>query len=178
MARVVLVRHGAAAASFLDAVDPGLSADGRAQADGLPARLADWRGGELRTSPLRRARETAAPIEAAWGRSAAVERRIAEIPWSGDDLSERGDFLRCALQGTWTELAPEYRRWRDDVVGAVHEPAGDAIFVTHLVAINVVIGRAQADDRVLVRMVDNCSLTVVDTTGGVLQLVPEGASTA
>lgn len=175
MARVVLVRHGEAAASFVDAVDPGLSPVGRRQALALATELGEPGGAELRSSPLRRARETASPVERAWGRSAAIESRIAEIPWSGDDLRQRGTFLREAMSGRWSDLDAEYRDWRDAVVAAVLEPAVDAVFFTHLLAINVVIGRARGDDRVLIEPVANCSRTVVETDGEALRLVETGA---
>ena len=46
--------------------------------------------------------------------------------------------------------------------------------VSHFVAINAAIGAALGDDRLLVRSLDNCSVTVVDVVAGSLRLVEGG----
>ena len=46
--------------------------------------------------------------------------------------------------------------------------------VSHFVAINAAIGAATGDDRLLIRMLDNCSITVVDVEDGRLTLVEGG----
>ena len=46
---------------------------------------------------------------------------------------------------------------------------------SHFVAINVVIGACDGDDRLVIRHLDNCSITVVDVeTDGRLTLVEGG----
>jgi broad specificity phosphatase PhoE len=174
VARIVLVRHGEASAPFTESPDPGLSATGREQA----ARLVDQLGGRdgrmLRTSPLRRARETAEPVERAWEMSARVDDRVSEIPWTGDDLAARGSFLRRALRARWSDLSADYQTWRDSVVEALAHLDHDAVVFTHLIVINVVIGRAAADDRVVILPVANCSQTVIETSEGVISTVEPG----
>ena len=51
----------------------------------------------------------------------------------------------------------------------------DAVVVSHFVAINAVIGACVGDDRLVLRSLDNTSVTVVDTTpDGRLVLVEAG----
>jgi broad specificity phosphatase PhoE len=51
---------------------------------------------------------------------------------------------------------------------------GTTVVVSHFVAINAAIGAALDDDRLLVRSLDNCSVTVVDVVAGSLRLVEGG----
>jgi len=50
----------------------------------------------------------------------------------------------------------------------------DSVVFSHFVAINVAIGSAIGDDRLVLRSLDNCSVTVVDVVDGELQLVESG----
>lgn len=174
MARIIVVRHGEASLPFTEAPDPGLSPAGRGQAARLVDQLGDRDGRVLLSSPLQRARETAEPVERAWGTRALVDDRVSEIPWTGDDLEERGSFLRHAMRGTWSDLSAEYQAWRDTVVEALVRLDDDAVVFTHLIVINVVIGRATADDRVLILPVANCSRTIVETRHGTISTVQPG----
>ena len=56
-------------------------------------------------------------------------------------------------------------------VAALHD---DTVITSHFVAINAVIGACLGDDRVVIRSLDNASITVVETTGGGLTLVAGG----
>lgn len=174
MTRLHLVRHGKAAASFDSDRDPGLDDTGRSEAAALVERLAPVGPLPIRVSPLLRCRETAAPLEAAWGTTALVDPAIAEVVAPTDDLAERAEWLRGAMQGTWADVEPEPRRWRQELLAAVRSIDHDAVLVTHFVVINAVIGAATDDDRVLIERVANGSVTVVDALDGALHLVAGG----
>jgi probable phosphoglycerate mutase len=98
--RLLIVRHGEAAANremrYLGAGDPPLTAHGRNQAAGLAAALAGLRVGAVLSSPLRRARETAAAISQATGWPVVVEPRLIEMSfgeWEGltrEEVAARG----------------------------------------------------------------------------------------
>jgi broad specificity phosphatase PhoE len=124
-------------------------------------------------SPLRRTRETAEPLAATWACSPRYEPRVGEIPSPTEDLLERGAWLREALAGTWAALGPPYRAWRDDLLGALAGLAEETVVVTHFVAINVVLGAALADDRLVVRSVANTSVTVVEVDGAGIRVLDE-----
>jgi broad specificity phosphatase PhoE len=188
MALLYLVRHGRAAAGWDTAIDPSLDVLGREQAAATAARLvvrlqeARWSvfDVDVVTSPLLRCRETAAAFENATGTTAKVESRIAEIPSPvGVDMSDRITWLRRAMQGTWAELIERdgatYRDFRDALVGWARAVRVDTIAFSHFVAINAVIGAALGDDRLVIRSVDNASVTIVEVAAdGSLALLEGG----
>jgi len=175
MPRIRLVRHGRAAAGFSDDHDPGLDAIGRAQAAAMAAALAPGGPRPLVVSPLRRTRETAEPLAAAWGVAPMIDARVAEIPSPTDDLAERGAWLSGAMAGTWADLGPHLAAWRDELVDAVRSLPADTVVVSHFIAINAVIGAAVGDDRVMHVPLGNCSVTTIDTTASGLTVVELGA---
>jgi broad specificity phosphatase PhoE len=176
MTRVHLVRHGRAAAGWDTDPDPGLDELGRQQSLDVCARLAPLGPLHVETSPLRRCQETAAPLLSAWRLPLLVEPRIAEIPSpEGVAMTDRVDWLRAAMQGTWGALGERYTSFRDGVVAAVRACPRDTVMFSHFVAINAVIGAALGDDRLVIRSLDNCSVTVVDVgADGALTLVEGG----
>jgi probable phosphoglycerate mutase len=105
---IVLVRH--ALPVRVDSVagggpaDPGLAERGHEQAARLPQALYDDAVSALYTSPLRRARETAAPLEQALGMTAEVEPGIAEFD-SGDGSYVPVEELKAAGDPRWEALA-------------------------------------------------------------------------
>ena len=161
-----LVRHGRASAGWDADPDPGLDEVGEAQARAVGAALAAGAvvPRPIVTSPYRRCRETAADLASRWATEPAVVPELGEIPSpDGVPMEERVEWLRGALAGTWTALGPRWVAYRDDVVRSARALAGrDVVAFTHFVAINAVIGAATGDDRVLIRSLDNCSITVVD----------------
>lgn len=176
MTRLYLVRHGRASAGWDTDPDPGLDDLGKQQSLDVGARLAPLGPLHVETSPLRRCQETAAPLLAAWRLPLMIEPRIAEIPSpEGVPMAERVEWLRAAMQGTWTELGPRYTAFRDGVVAAMRSRQRDSVLFSHFVAINAAIGAALGDDRLVIRSLDNCSVTVIDVAAdGGLALVEGG----
>ena len=176
MARLHLVRHGRAAAGWDTDPDPGLDEVGRAQAAALADRLAPLGPLPVLTSPLRRCQETAAPLAVRWSTAPVVEATVAEIPSpDGYAMGDRVAWLRQAMDGTWAELGERYTVYRDAVVAWVAGRPADAVVVSHFIAINAVIGACVGDDRLVLRSLDNTSVTVVDTApDGRLALVEAG----
>jgi broad specificity phosphatase PhoE len=173
--RLYLVRHGRAAAGWDTDPDPGLDDIGRSQAAAVAARLAPIGPMPIVSSPLLRCRETSAPLGELWQVEVRIEPAVAEIPSpQGVPMGERIDWLRAAMQGDWADLGPRYVAYRDQVVGALCAMPVDAVVFSHFVAINAAIGAATGDDRLVVRSLDNCSVTVVDAVAGALQLVESG----
>lgn len=178
MTLVYLVRHGRASAGWDADLDPGLDDGGRAQAERLADRLGPM-GADvapaLITSPLRRCRETAAALAARWDTVAVVDPVVTEIPSPhGVPMDDRVVWLRDAMAGEWAGLGARYTQYRDAVVERVRTCAADTVVVSHFVAINAVIGACLGDDRVLLRRLDNTSVTVVETSAGGLALVEAG----
>ena len=179
MARLHLVRHGKAAAGWDADPDPGLDDTGRAQAAATAERLAPLGPMPILCSPLRRTRETALPLEAAWATTATIDERVSEIPSPTEDLQERTAWLQRALRGRWAELGDDYVAWRDRLLATLADVQEETTVVTHFVAVNAVLGAALDSDDLVVMAVANASVTVVDHDGERFHLVtsPAEAST-
>ena len=169
MSRVYLVRHGEAAAGWGDDPDPGLSDRGRQQATAMAAWFAGAGIGPLPvvTSPLRRTRETAAALEAAWGVTARVDQAVGEVPSPTDDVGERMAWLGQVLATPWADWPAELTAWRASVTDCLAGIGEDTVVVTHYVLITVAAGRQGYQP-------DHCSVTVLDNQGGALAVVAWG----
>jgi broad specificity phosphatase PhoE len=176
MPRIYMVRHGRAAAGFGEDMDPGLDDLGRSQAEAVAERLKGIGPRLILSSPLKRTQETAAPLARLWSKPPVIEPRVAEIPSpKGMSLEERVTWLRAHMAGAWTGTTPALEAWRDACVAAIAALKEDAVVFSHYVAINVLMGAAQNDDRVVVFSPENCSVTVFDNAGGTLRLLEKGS---
>jgi broad specificity phosphatase PhoE len=179
MARLYLIRHGKAGATWDDRdPDPGLNEIGCAQAEARATDLAARGPLPLITSPLRRTRETAAALERRWSVSAEVDPRIGEITAPAGSSANRVEWLKDVLQRRWRELDRPLDRWRQQVLEAILGIARDTVLVSHFVAINVAVGHALGDDRITCFSPENGSCTVLDLEGDNLRLVELGAEGA
>jgi broad specificity phosphatase PhoE len=173
--RLHLVRHGRASAGWNTDPDPGLDTLGEQQAEAVADRLAPLGVRPILSSPLRRCQATSAPLASRWGATVTVEPRVAEIPSpEGYTLETRVDWLRQAMRGTWGELGERYRDFRDSVVARLVACPEDTVVFSHFIAINAAIGAAIGDDRLVIRSLDNCSVTTLDVVDGRLVLVEGG----
>ncbi|MFA5775143.1 MAG: histidine phosphatase family protein [Ilumatobacteraceae bacterium] len=174
--RIYLVRHGRASAGWDTAVDPELDALGREQSSQLAQHLEPLGPMKVITSPLTRCQQTAEPLCKAWKTTAQVCHEVAEIPSPhGVPISERVEWLRTAMSGTWEPLGPRYTKFRDDLVKFVLQISEDTVVVSHFVAINAIIGNIEGSDRLVLHRLDNCSVTILKRDiGGELQLIEVG----
>ena len=176
-ARLRLIRHGQAAPSGSgDDQDPGLSPIGAKEAMRLPALFDGDPPMRLIVSPLRRARETALPLAAAFDMPREIEPAYGELPWrEGQTVIDRSADLRRELAGSWSELDEARRQWRAALIARALGETGDVVIVTHFVAINVLVGFANRDDRIVVARPRNASLTEIAVEAGGLRVVKLGA---
>jgi len=179
MPRFHIVRHGKAAAGFGKDMDPGLDDLGRAQADAVAQRLKDIGPRAILSSPLRRTQETAAPLARLWGKTPVIEPAVAEIPSpKGMTLEGRVGWLRKLMAGSWRDVPDDLARWRAACIATAAALPQDAVIFSHYVAINVLMGAALNDDRVVVFSPENCSVTVFETDGRALRLLEKGSEAA
>jgi broad specificity phosphatase PhoE len=187
MPTLYVVRHGRVASSPIDPDDPELSAEGQAQATSVAEELRTRLPGKLPilTSPLRRCRETAAPLSALWGVQPVIEPRIAEVPGPPPQALPRPEWLRRSLIADWPELIELGRsllqgydstliNWRADVLEAVLACPHDAVIFSHFVPVNVLTGRATGSDRVACFLPDHASVTIFETSRDDIRLVERG----
>jgi broad specificity phosphatase PhoE len=183
VSRLYLVRHGRAAAGWTENADPDLDQLGRAQAVTVATELAAFGPMAILTSPLRRARSTAAAFERIWNVGAVVDARVGEIPSPpGADgaLQRRGPWLGGVMTSRWDDakLGETLQAWRRQVVEALIGADQDTVVTSHFVAINAAVGYATDDPRVTCFRPDNCSCTVLDVEDGRLKLVERGREAA
>ncbi len=175
MTRLYLVRHGRASAGWNVDPDPGLDDLGRQQAERMADQLQPLGPLAVVSSPLMRCQETAAVLASRWGVLTLVEPSVAEIPSPiGVPIAERVDWLRVAMSGTWADLGDRYTSFRDGVALCLASLSADTVVASHFIAINAAIGAACDDDRVVIRSLDNCSVTIIDVVDGRLHLVEGG----
>ncbi len=174
MARLYMVRHGQAAAGF-DTADPGLDALGLGQAEAVARVLAPRGPLPILSSPLLRTRETAQPLAKLWKSEPAIEHAVAEIPSPAHmSVTERVPWLRQFMAGSWRIADRGLAEWRERVIATLAGQKDDVVIFSHFVAINVAMGAAIGDDKVVVFSPANCSVTVFDTDGERLSLVERG----
>jgi broad specificity phosphatase PhoE len=166
VSRLLLVRHGQAAAGWDSDLDPGLDDAGREQAEAMAAALGPVGPLPVVVSPLRRARETAAPLERRWGSAGRIEPGVGEMATpDGIGLADRGTWLRDLLGRRWPDLDTGLQAWRQQVLDALWAIDADAVVVTHFVVINVAVGWATGDDRVIHVRPGTCSVTELEGDG-------------
>ena len=169
------IRHGEAAGNWDNAVDPGLSDLGKSQATALARRLQDEMAvTRIFSSPLMRTRETAEPLGLKWQQNVEIVPQLIEIPSVGIALAERRTWLSAVLQGDWNNQMAHLRSWRSDILDFVRGQKKDAVFVTHFVVINALVGAAEDSDKVVVFKPDHCSVTKIRLTNDHITLLERG----
>jgi broad specificity phosphatase PhoE len=182
MPKLYLIRHARPVAGWGEDEDPGLDATGQQQAEAaarILARTLDCT--PIFTSPLRRCRETARPLERLWQRSAQAFEPVAELPSPPLPLRARQQWLRRVMQGTWPELndlapagSPDYLAWRQTLLDSLDRLPQDSVVFTHFIAINVAVGAALSREDVVCFWPDHASITCVETGNGNLRLIDLG----
>jgi hypothetical protein len=100
-----LVRHGEAAASFDQEIDPGLSLLGHEQAVTAAQQLSAIvpPDAQLLSSPKQRALQTGAPFVSLRDAVLQSDERFIELP-SPEGLAQRSEWLQQALAANWSAL--------------------------------------------------------------------------
>jgi broad specificity phosphatase PhoE len=130
------------------------------------------------SSPLARTQQTAAPLAKIWNKTLIIEDAVAEIPSPSISLEERVVWLRKLMEGTWRTVNPELAAWREHCIATVTAIPQDTVVFSHYVAINVIMGAATKDNRVVAFSPDNCSVTVFETDSVSLKLIEKGVEAA
>ena len=172
MATVYMVRHGKARVG--DGLDPGLDDLGREQARATAASLSGKGPLRILSSPFARARQTSEPLAELWKREVTIEPRVAEIPFPTTDLAERSRWLSQAMAGSWLDLGTDLLAWRHALVECVKTQREDCVIFCHFIAINVAVGAAQSDDRMVIFQPDNGSVTTLRNSDDSLNLIELG----
>ena len=179
MTRVYMVRHGRAAAGWNVDPDPGLDDLGRSQSLAVASKLSSLGPLAVMSSPLLRCQQTAFPLATAWKQDVVIEPLVGEIPSPVDyTLENRGEWLREAMAGTWSQVAERsgshYIDYRNSIAQRVAAITTDTLVFSHFIAINAVIGVATDNDAMVIASLDNCSVTTFEVVDGKLVLIESG----
>ena len=177
--QIALVRHGRASGGWDTALDPDLDDLGRRQAADVAKNLDQIFVGkevEIISSPLLRCRQTASIFAKLRLLPVRVCDEVTEIPSpNGVAMAERVAWLREVMQGRWSYLDENYLVFRDRLVEFVRAIERDTVIFSHFVAINAVIGALTNDDRLVIRSLDNCSVTLLECEAkGKLRIAQSG----
>lgn len=183
MTRLFLIRHGEPEAAWGGAVDdPGLSAEGRAQAEGASAALSSLGSLAIVSSPMRRCRETAAPFERHTGVNADIQNAVSEVV-APIGITDRRSWLRANFpwdtgvpRRSWSEVDRALRAWRDSVSSWALGVERDTAVFSHFIAINALASVAMRSDETIVCVPGYASITEFEVRDGVLTLVKLGES--
>ena len=171
-----IVRHGEAAATFAQHLDPGLSELGQSQAHRSAELLKNIGPLPILTSPLARARETAQPLADLWDITPQIDDRFAEVPSPPAlGLDKRALWLRQVMNGKWMDLPDELLGWRNTMIEAALDFSADHVIFSHFIAINVLVGAALGSTELIVFRPDNASITQLSKADNRLVLVAQGS---
>lgn len=155
--------------------DPGLSDLGLSQAETVARRLDALGIDHLISSPLKRCRETARPLEKAVRRESSIHHEIAEIPVP-NDIDDHRTWLMTVMNGSWADaqITADLRLWRAAIGHTLTNLGQDTIIFSHFVAINAAVGLATGRTELTVFQPRHASVTVLDANEGILSLIELG----
>jgi len=169
------VRHGEASSSWDQSTDPGLSELGQAQAETAAKELAGLtKPIQIFSSPLARAQETAAPLARIWGQNVTIIPEIAEIPSGEIPFEERRSWLNQVMQSTWERQSDHLVNWRENILAQLHRNGENAVFFTHFMVLNTIVGAIERSNKIMCYRPDNCSILQVSLETGMPQIMNRG----
>jgi broad specificity phosphatase PhoE len=171
---IFLIRHGRAAASFGEALDPGLDEMGRTQAFKVANELRNMAPVQILSSPLKRCQETAAPLAKAWSTTPIISNGVTEIPSPTDIPKERSDWLQNLMPGDWSQTGAPVQAWRQNLIETLAGLSKDTVVFSHFIAINAAISHALGSDKVVCFRPDNASITKLEVEGPKFEVLDLG----
>lgn len=189
MPTIHLIRHGHVVDADRGDTDPQLDALGLAQATSLADSLAARfpRALPILTSPLRRCRQTAAPLARIWKTEPRIEPRVTEIPSPSAEPAARRAWLAKMLSGSWPEaarssvdegFAVRLSTWQQGVLDAVTGCAAETIVFSHYFAINWICSVATDSERIGGIRPAHASVISLELEHGIIRLVDMGRQEA
>jgi broad specificity phosphatase PhoE len=172
--RIYMIRHGEASAKWTEEHDPGLSALGHEQAAHAARTLSAVGALPVKSSPLKRAQETAAPYALHHRASVEIIDTVAEIPSPGIALADRQQWLVDIMAGGWGAMAHAQTAWREALLRSLTAQPDDCAIFSHFVAINTAVGAATGRDDLICFKPANASITIFETDGRDLSLIELG----
>ena len=171
-----LVRHGEAAASFDQEIDPGLSLLGHEQSATAAQQLSAIvpPDAQLLSSPKQRAVQTGAPFAGIRDAVLLTDERFIELP-SPEGLAQRSEWLQQALASNWSALPRAVHDWRDNIAEALQGVSTPTVIFTHFLVINSIAAAVSHEDAVVQCLPANGSIHHLQIEGARWRWVSRGA---
>ena len=171
-----LVRHGEAAASFDQEIDPGLSLLGHEQAATAAQQLRAMvpPDAQLLSSPKQRAVQTGAPFAVTRDTVLQPDARFIELP-SPEGLAARSEWLQQALASNWSALPTAVHDWRDSIAAALQAVSTPTVVFTHFLVINSIAAAISHEDAVVQCLPANGSIHHLQIEGAQWRWASRGA---
>ena len=129
------------------------------------------------SSPMRRARETAAPLAQTLDHEVAIDPAFSEVP-GPVALSDRRAWLSDFMAAEWDTQPDALRSWRDTAIARLAAVQSDIAVFTHFLLINAVVSGITGRSQTVCFTPDNASITEIDCLNGQLRLVRLGQELA
>ena len=176
MTNIWLVRHGEAAASFDQEIDPGLSLLGHEQAVTAAQQLSAIvpPDAQLLSSPKQRALQTGAPFVSLREAVLQSDERFIELP-SPEGLAQRSEWLQQALAANWSALPTAVHDWQNGIASALQSLSTPTVIFTHFLVINSIAAAISREDAVVQCLPANGSIHHLQIEGARWRWVSRGA---
>lgn len=179
MTALYFVRNGRTEEGTGFEANPSLDEIGCQQAESVAKQLGFLKRMPVYVSPQNRALETAKPLARSWGATVQVDEDVSLMPLPPQSPEcDRKAWLMRFMKGSWADAPAVQTAWRENCLKRLRAMPGDAVIFSHFIVINMVVGAAIGDDRVVVFQPDNGSITIVENDGGKLSLVERGREAA
>ena len=171
-----LVRHGEAAASFDQEIDPGLSLLGHEQAVTAAQQLSAIvpPDAQLLSSPKQRALQTGAPFVSLRDAVLQSDDRFIELP-SPEGLAQRSEWLQQALAANWSALPTAVHDWQNGIAAALQSLSTPTVIFTHFLVINSIAAAISREDAVVQCLPANGSIHHLQIEGARWRWASRGA---
>ena len=159
-ANVFLVRHGEATANWGQDSDPGLSQRGFEQSEAVSSIFSERFRAPLKiiSSPLLRARQTAAPLARCFDTTVEIDPAYTEII-SPHGLAARQVWLKRFMEETWEFQPQALLEWRKMAIESLRNILPGTVIYTHFMVINTLVGWLVDSQATVTFRPDNCSVT-------------------
>ena len=162
---ILLIRHGEAAASWDKENDPGLSNNGRKQAELLVDEplLQNLENYDFISSPKKRAMETSIPLKEKFNKEITVNNIFSEIPAKNIPNEQKFNWLKKTVTANIDSLPKDIHVWRNNIIKNIFdELEGDTVIFTHFMVINTVIGFVNKSNKIFNTQPSYTSITSIN----------------
>ena len=166
---IILVRHGEASAGWSVHPDPGLSAQGREQAENSGKSLINELSYyQLVSSPKKRAIETMEIMNQGDTNSFKLDPRFIEIPSGNINADKKKEWLGNIFTTPIEELPEAVKKWRNELINWLKEVEGNFIVTTHFMVINALVSHITSNNAISYFHPDYASRTEIFIRNGEL----------